>query len=635
MASTKRIRVYLCSDFGDLREERAYLHDRVLPRLREACAGRGEDVEFVDHNLNGSREDPLTQVADLVPRFRSIDQCRPFFVALLGNSGGPPLDLRQVESVIALMRAGIEPADEWIYGVADPSLVELEIRHGALNQPEAAGVALFYARTPATPAAGEPARSIGSDPKLDALKRGVQEAGFPLTGFESVETLGERLLDDLLQAIDRTSAARRGEATVDAPLPVPSPPAEVLETPEEGTADTLETLPVEVLATPEPVAPVPPAEPTSAQEATPISLDENVQFTVYRPRTVVPDRWYPMLAFAHLAERRPGEEREPDPIEEVKRQAAAVLGDAARAFQPVAQGSEHAVPCGGELTFVPEAEGVEFNPARRTFRWTERVHREEFRLRATPALDGFTARGRVSVFLGGILLADVAIAFSVDSVSGVHADPADAEMAHARPYRRIFASYSHSDLPIVEQYERYADALGDRYLRDWRELRAREEWSERLAELVKQADVFQLVWSSNSMHSPFVRREWEYALSLNRRNFVRPTYWEEPLPESSDGSLPPPSLRRLHFQRLTIEGSSGGGHAPPATTAAPASPGSRAPARSPMSDGRFAEDDTRPTVGLPEEGLASDSTGPSLATLLIVAAIALAALVGALWLWGG
>src|SRR5207249_4907241 len=31
-------------------------------------------------------------------------------------------------------------------------------------------------------------------------------------------------------------------------------------------------------------------------------LDENVQFTVYRPSEVRPNEWYPLLAFAHLAE---------------------------------------------------------------------------------------------------------------------------------------------------------------------------------------------------------------------------------------------------------------------------------------------------------------------------------------------
>src|SRR5262249_44658450 len=49
----------------------------------------------------------------------------------------------------------------------------------------------------------------------------------------------------------------------------------------------------------------------------PKHLDENVQFSVYRPNTIRPQEWYTMLAFAHLSE-RPADapENEPDPVEE-------------------------------------------------------------------------------------------------------------------------------------------------------------------------------------------------------------------------------------------------------------------------------------------------------------------------------
>ena len=52
------------------------------------------------------------------------------------------------------------------------------------------------------------------------------------------------------------------------------------------------------------------------------------------------------------------------------------------------------------------------------------------------------------------------------------------------------------------------------------------------------------------MTSSFVRQEWEYALSLNRANFIRPVYWEEPLPEMREQGLPPAALKRLQFHRL-------------------------------------------------------------------------------------
>ena len=82
---------------------------------------------------------------------------------------------------------------------------------------------------------------------------------------------------------------------------------------------------------------------------------------------------------------------------------------------------------------------------------------------------------------------------------------------------------------------------------------AGEKWDERLRQLIDEADVFQLFWSTNSMHSPYVRQEWEHALVLERSNFIRPTYWEIPMPGSSDPPLPPEALRRLHFHWLACE----------------------------------------------------------------------------------
>jgi tetratricopeptide (TPR) repeat protein len=68
--------------------------------------------------------------------------------------------------------------------------------------------------------------------------------------------------------------------------------------------------------------------------------------------------------------------------------------------------------------------------------------------------------------------------------------------------------------------------------------------------MISEADIFQLFWSSNSMRSKYVRQEWEYAMSLKRPNFIRPTFWEDPLPEDETLKLPPQDLRALHWERL-------------------------------------------------------------------------------------
>jgi len=288
---------------------------------------------------------------------------------------------------------------------------------------------------------------------------------------------------------------------------------------------------------------------SSTPSPNPPRVDANVQFTVFRPLVVAPKKWYPLLAFAHLSERPPDAPADdPDPLEEVRRQAHQVLGEQLQDYSQVAQDSTEAVPAAGEITFLPEIAGVEFNPSRATFLWLESVHRQDFRLRAKPELDGQTARGRLTVFLGTRIVADVPLAIRVGTPA--QKQPHNTGMVSARPYRRVFASYSRKDLAVVEEFESYVAAFGDQYLRDAVTLRAGEVWNDRLAEMIREADVFQLFWSSNSMRSQFVRQEWEHALSLCRSHFVRPVYWEEPLPEDSSQGLPPDALRRLHFQWL-------------------------------------------------------------------------------------
>ncbi len=300
--------------------------------------------------------------------------------------------------------------------------------------------------------------------------------------------------------------------------------------------------------------------------------DEDVQFTVYRPKRLAPGVWDTLLVFAHLeslpADAAPGT---PDPLEEVQRQAAALLGDPSGHGQQTVD-SSMAVPREGTLTVVPSADGITFNPPSASFQWVEPVHREEFRMRAGAEALGTIVRGRVSVFLGSIILADIPLTVRVDGNASAGDQPR--ERASARPYRRIFASYSHSDMHVVEEFARYADALGDKYLRDVVDLRSGERWNDALKHLIGEADVFQLFWSWNALHSPYVREEWQYALALGRPSFIRPVYWDDPLP--SHGELPPPSLRALHFERIrplgvTATTAHTGTHAVPAA-AAPARP---------------------------------------------------------------
>lgn len=307
----------------------------------------------------------------------------------------------------------------------------------------------------------------------------------------------------------------------------------------------------------------------------PLVTHENVKFTVYKPRVVAPFEWYPLLAFAHLEDlaEEPGRKPEESIEEEVREQARQALGDLLPAYADDSEDSSQAIPPDAEITFVPTIPGFRFNPPQATFLWLEAIHREEFRMQAPPQLDGQIARGRLSVYWGRILLAELNLKIRVDSGLVESATAAVTKMEAVRPYQDIFASYSHKDTAIVLEFERYVKTLGHRYLIDRSNLRAGEVWDERLQGMIREADAFQLFWSRNSMQSEFVQKEWRYALSLGRDSFVRPTYWEEPLPEMSDQGIPPPELKKLHFHLFSGASAAPAVAAapPPGTTAVPAS----------------------------------------------------------------
>jgi hypothetical protein len=289
-------------------------------------------------------------------------------------------------------------------------------------------------------------------------------------------------------------------------------------------------------ATPEPAAPV---------------VEENLQFTVYRPKQLIPLCWEQLLAFAHLSERpADADPTQPDPIEEVASQAEAFLNDRIHDYRPILKPAGQTVSRESELTFLPMVDGLEFEPPQHSFVWNGSVHREVFLVRAAAALVGRTQRGRLAVFLGSLVIAEVPLSIPIAAQTRGNEAGNVVPLETARRYRKIFASYSRKDESIVEECERYARVLGDEYMRDVVSLRAGEVWSTRLQALITSADVFQLFWSWNSMDSSFVRSEWEHALRLGRPEFIRPVYWEDPLPCRPERNLPPQSLQTVHFQRL-------------------------------------------------------------------------------------
>jgi len=275
-------------------------------------------------------------------------------------------------------------------------------------------------------------------------------------------------------------------------------------------------------------------------------LDDDVEFTVYRPGRAAPEGVNQLLFFAHLGQPRPdAPPGTPSPRQIVEKQAAEALGeDQASAYQATSGvPASRPVPRDELLTVMPLVEGCAFEPVQAALRWRGPVHRLDFRFTVQPGMEGADLRGAVLVqFLGTVVLAEIPVVVHVgdDAVETLVPTPP------VRPYRRIFPSYSRRDSAVIEAFRHYAAAFGDEYLQDVLRLRSGEDWRQRLRELIDQADVFQLFWSTASSGSDEVRLEWSHALSLDRPGFIRPLAWEDPLPP-----IPEP-LQDLHFTRLTL-----------------------------------------------------------------------------------
>lgn len=284
----------------------------------------------------------------------------------------------------------------------------------------------------------------------------------------------------------------------------------------------------------------------------PFVTDSNVEFTVYSPRQIKPEKNYTMLAFAHLAKKRddaPADE--PDPIDEMKDQAARILGKQQADYDNANEPSGQPVPREGEITLVPVVPGITFSPASRTFTWRKSVHREEFDLCAATDQDGKNLSGQMTVFLGSLVIAEVPLKISVNSLAESAAEKISLDGPQSsRRVRQVFASYSPQDEQVVAELARVAPLFGSRFVMDRTHLEPGEDRREGLQRLIRGADMFQLFWSTNAMRSADTVDEINYAVSLERPGFILPTYWEEPLPRSPAEELPPPAIERLQFHRI-------------------------------------------------------------------------------------
>jgi len=552
-----------------MRTERELLNRVVVPFLTQEAAKLGFAFELVDPRGELSTE-TSEGGSGLQTRLRAIDGCHPYMIVLLGESVGPALTKMELQS------RGISSGPEYL------SRTHVELWHARAKAGSHIQVLIRHPESPPSPDPDSittiPAHrdaKFGAltllklwladqvdsmrDRRFIILQYGVNElpAELALPSCSDFESAFVAAFWDCLSHYLVQAASTAGTA----PLQISySPSAPLLPELFEFISPSAVSASIDHWLDPQRDQDLvcdleivsmqndnEEASDNNDSESLAI-LDENVQFTVFRPSVIAPETWHSLPVYAHLAEKPPNAPTaELDPVDDVAERARGLLGERIREYEPKRHDSHIAIPRYGEISFVLEFDGLRIDSRRKSFEWTGAVHEEVFRFMAPVELLGRTVRGRISVFLGAILVTDIALVMSVQRLQ-ITGTNGPAQGVTVSPYRKIFASYSHMDSPIVEQFEVYSRGLGDEYVRDWRHLRAGQNWSVELQRLIREADVFQLFWSANSMRSDYCRQEWEYALSLERPHFVRPTFWQMPMPTNASPRLPSGDLLQLHFQ---------------------------------------------------------------------------------------
>jgi hypothetical protein len=218
MEFNRTIRVFVSSTFRDMEAERNELVKFVFPQLRRLCEER--DVSWSEIDLRWGITDEEKAEGQVLPIcLQEIENCRPFFIGILGERYGWVPDEIPKELVEQFGFLSNHP---------DSSVTELEIWHGVLEHPEMSNHSFFYFRSPEyiqtlpqteqaihleSPTAEE-IQKLGLSKanqrvrerkhKLAALKERIRMSGFPLRdGFISPKDLGKQVTVDFINMIDQ------------------------------------------------------------------------------------------------------------------------------------------------------------------------------------------------------------------------------------------------------------------------------------------------------------------------------------------------------------------------------------------------------------------------------------------------
>ena len=191
------IRLFISSTFADMNRERQYFNAVLVPELTRRCMDRGVSFFNVDLRWGITEEDQMS--GNVVPIcLREIDNCRPFFIGILGNRYG---------STLTGITDAARDAFPWLNDQMGKSVTELEMYYGVLRSSaggERSNCAFFFRSDALSDQFYPEPENEEKQEKLGQLKRTIrQNERIPSYDYDSLEEFGQKVLSVVSNWLDQ------------------------------------------------------------------------------------------------------------------------------------------------------------------------------------------------------------------------------------------------------------------------------------------------------------------------------------------------------------------------------------------------------------------------------------------------
>eukprot|EP00002_Diphylleia_rotans_P015291 TRINITY_DN2971_c0_g1_i1.p1 TRINITY_DN2971_c0_g1~~TRINITY_DN2971_c0_g1_i1.p1 ORF type:complete len:1270 (-),score=282.42 TRINITY_DN2971_c0_g1_i1:437-4246(-) len=153
----RTVRVFFCSSFRDLPDERSLLFDTVLPKIRDECTARG--LSFVPIDFRWGVDNQIAYNNEVLRMSLQAVEFADYFVCAMGSLYGWVPDAKNPASY----GPNIEMLYPWAADYKNSSIVELECRLAAMVEKATSHRSFFYFKDP----------SMDANDKVLRLKRDI------------------------------------------------------------------------------------------------------------------------------------------------------------------------------------------------------------------------------------------------------------------------------------------------------------------------------------------------------------------------------------------------------------------------------------------------------------------------------